>query len=144
MATTCPLPRRLEGVWIRAVLEHVLEPAQVVAEVHRVLAAGDIVYAETPFMQQVHEKAYDFTRFSRTGHRWLFRHFEKIAAGEIGGPGQSLVWSLRYFFRGADPLRPHRDGRRPAVLLAALFRSLNRIASRRRCHPRRVFSWSAC
>jgi hypothetical protein len=50
-------------------------------------------------MQQVHEKAYDFMRFSRSGHRWLFRRFEEIAAGEIGGPGQSLVWSLRYFFR---------------------------------------------
>ncbi|MBV8848299.1 MAG: class I SAM-dependent methyltransferase [Methylobacteriaceae bacterium] len=88
-----------EGVWIQAVLEHVLEPGEVVAEIHRVLGANGIVYAETPFMQQVHERAYDFTRFSRSGHRWLFRQFEEIAAGEIGGPGQSLVWSLRYFFR---------------------------------------------
>jgi SAM-dependent methyltransferase len=89
-----------DGVWIQAVLEHVLEPAKVVAEIHRVLADRGIVYAETSFMQQVHEKAYDFTRFSRSGHRWLFRGFAEIAAGEIGGPGQSLVWSLRYFFRG--------------------------------------------
>jgi len=88
-----------DGVWIQAVLEHVLDPHQVVSEIHRVLKPGGIVYAETPFMQQVHEGAYDFTRFSRSGHRWLFRHFEEIGSGDIGGPGQSLIWAIRYLAR---------------------------------------------
>jgi len=89
----------VDGVVIQAVLEHVLEPATVVAEVYRVLKPGGVVYAETPFMQQVHEGAYDFTRFSELGHRWLWRHFDEIDRGVIGGPGLSLYWCTRYFFR---------------------------------------------
>lgn len=88
-----------DGVWVQAVLEHVLEPATVVAEMHRVLRPSGIAYAETPFMQQVHERAYDFTRFTRSGHRWLFKRFEEISAGPVGGPGVALIWSIRYFMR---------------------------------------------
>ena len=62
-----------EGVWITAVLEHVLEPQLVVDEIWRVLKPAGLVYAETPFMAQVHMDAYDFTRFTASGHRWLFR-----------------------------------------------------------------------
>ena len=88
-----------DGVWIQAVLEHVLEPAAVVAELHRVLRAEGLVYAETPFMQQVHERAYDFSRFTQSGHRWLFRKFSEISAGPVGGAGVALAWSIRYFAR---------------------------------------------
>jgi SAM-dependent methyltransferase len=87
----------VDGVWIQAVLEHVLDPAQVVREMHRVLKSDGIIYAETPFMQQVHEKAYDYTRFTESGHRWLFREFELIDSGSVLGLGTSLVWSIRYF-----------------------------------------------
>ena len=89
----------VDGVIIQAVLEHVLEPAAVVAEIYRVLKPGGIVYAETPFMQQVHEGAYDFTRFTELGHRWLWRQFDEIDRGVIGGPGLSLYWSARYLCR---------------------------------------------
>lgn len=88
-----------DGVWIQAVLEHVLEPATVAAEIHRVLKPQGLVYAETPFMQQVHERAYDFSRFTRSGHRWLFRKFDEIDAGAVTGPGIALLWSIRYFSR---------------------------------------------
>jgi SAM-dependent methyltransferase len=88
-----------DGVWIQAVLEHVLDPAIVVAEIHRVLKPSGVVYAETPFMQQVHERAYDFTRFTQSGHRWLFRQFTEISAGPVSGAGVALLWSIRYFFR---------------------------------------------
>jgi len=85
-----------DGVWIQAVLEHVLDPPALVAEIHRVLKPKGLVYADTPFMQQVHEQAYDFTRFTLSGHRWLFRDFEEIDAGAVGGAGKALVWSIRY------------------------------------------------
>src|SRR6185369_14558277 len=88
-----------DGVWVQAVLEHVLEPATVVAELHRVLRLDGLVYAETPFMQQVHEQAYDFSRFTQSGHRWLFRRFSEISAGPVGGAGVALAWSIRYFSR---------------------------------------------
>jgi SAM-dependent methyltransferase len=110
----------VDGVIIQAVLEHVLEPAAVVAEIYRVLKPGGVVYAETSFMQQVHEGAYDFTRFTELGHRWLWRQFEEIHRGVIGGPGLSLYWSARYFWRAVLGRRRLAD----AISLPALAASL--------------------
>lgn len=87
-----------DGVWIQAVLEHVIEPSKVVSEIYRVLNKKGIVYAETPFMQQVHEGAYDFTRFTVLGHRYLFKDFEMIEIGGNKGPEFVLAWAVRYFF----------------------------------------------
>lgn len=86
-------------VCIQAVLEHVVDPVQVVSEIVRVLKPGGFVYAETPFLQHVHEGAYDFWRFSESGHRLLFGAFEAIDRGTLGGPGLSLYWAVRQFWR---------------------------------------------
>lgn len=88
-----------DGVIVQAVLEHVVDPYRCVAEIHRVLKDGGIVYAETPFMQQVHGGAYDFTRFTWLGHRRLFREFRELKSGTCGGPGMALAWSWEYFWR---------------------------------------------
>jgi SAM-dependent methyltransferase len=90
----------VDGVVIQAVLEHVLDPPQVVAEAHRVLRDGGIVYVETPFLQQVHAGPYDFTRYTSSGHRFLLRNFEEIAAGPVAGPGTQLLWSIDHLVRG--------------------------------------------
>jgi hypothetical protein len=67
----------IEGVIATAVLEHVLAPETAVAEIQRVLKPGGVVYSEIPFMQQVHEGAYDFTRYSHLGHRKMFCNFRQ-------------------------------------------------------------------
>jgi SAM-dependent methyltransferase len=85
-----------DAVWIQAVLEHVLDPWRVVDEIHRVLKPSGLLYADTPFMAQVHEGAYDFTRFTLSGHRWLLRRFEEIEAGPVAGAGTVLSWSAQY------------------------------------------------
>ena len=95
-----PLPDEgFDAVVIQAVLEHTLQPCDVVEEIWRVLKPDGLVYAETPFMQQVHEGAYDFTRFSESGHRYLFRRFEAISTGVSGGPGIQFMWSVDYLAR---------------------------------------------
>ncbi|WP_158275569.1 class I SAM-dependent methyltransferase [Maritimibacter sp. 55A14] len=86
----------VDAVWIQAVLEHVLTPATVADEIWRVLKPGGIVYAETPFLQPVHEAGYDFTRFTESGHRRLFRKFDLIDCGVVRGPGTVLFQILRY------------------------------------------------
>ncbi|HEV8559968.1 MAG TPA: class I SAM-dependent methyltransferase [Actinophytocola sp.] len=90
----------VDAVLVQAVLEHVLEPTAVVAEIHRVLADDGLVYAETPFLQQVHAGAYDFTRYTASGHRYLFRRFSEIDAGAVAGPGTQLLWSIEHIVRG--------------------------------------------
>jgi SAM-dependent methyltransferase len=87
----------VDAVCVQAVLEHVVDPIRVVAEIERVLKPNGVVYAETPFMQQVHEGRFDFTRFTHLGHRRLFRRFEELDSGAVGGPGMALAWSWRYF-----------------------------------------------
>jgi SAM-dependent methyltransferase len=90
----------VQAVVTQAVLEHVLDPWQVAREIHRVLANGGLVYAETPFMQQVHAGAYDFTRFTSSGHRYLFRQFDEIRSGPVAGSGTQLLWSVDHVARG--------------------------------------------
>jgi len=91
------LAETFDGVVVQAVLEHVCDPYRCVDEIHRVLLPKGIVYAETPFMQQVHEGPYDFTRFTHLGHRRLFRKYKEIESGIACGPGMALAWAYRYF-----------------------------------------------
>jgi SAM-dependent methyltransferase len=86
-----------DAVIIQAVLEHVMDPCRCVEEIHRVLKYEGIVYAETPFMQQVHAGKYDFSRFTHLGHRRLFRFFEELRSGPACGPGMALAWAYQYF-----------------------------------------------
>jgi SAM-dependent methyltransferase len=105
----------VDGVIVQAVLEHVLDPAAVVAEIHRVLRTGGMVYADTPFMQQVHSGPYDFTRFTDSGHRYLFRNFDCIDSGCVAGAGTALRWSLDNFVRALT--RSRRAGRVTSLCL---------------------------
>jgi SAM-dependent methyltransferase len=90
----------VDAAVVQAVLEHVLDPNMVVGEIHRVLRPGGLVYSETPFLQQVHAGPYDFGRYTSSGHRYLFRWFEEIAAGPVAGPGTQLLWSVDHTTRG--------------------------------------------
>jgi SAM-dependent methyltransferase len=89
-----------DGVWVQAVLEHVYRPDIVVAEIARVLAPGGLVYAETPFLQPVHEGAYDYTRFTVSGHRLLFGAFSEVRSGVLGGPGAVTNLAMRGLIGG--------------------------------------------
>jgi SAM-dependent methyltransferase len=133
-----PLPDgSVDAVVIQAVLEHVLDPPRVVAEIWRVLRPAGLVYAETPFLQQVHAGAYDFTRFTASGHRWLFRAFEELDAGPVAGPGTQMLWSVDHLARGV--LRSPTGGR----LVRAAFSWL-RLLDRTAAAPFALDGASAC
>tara|TARA_B100000886_G_scaffold337886_1_gene299571 strand:- start:19754 stop:20647 length:894 start_codon:yes stop_codon:yes gene_type:complete len=87
-------------VIIQAVIEHVLDPDKVVSEIFRVLKNNGLVYSETPFMQSVHEGAYDFTRYTHSGHRWLFKSFEEISSGVIQGGFTATLFIFSYCLSG--------------------------------------------
>jgi len=86
-----------EGIWIQAVLEHVADPVRVTEEIHRTLKPDGVIYSEIPFIQQVHEGAYDFTRFTVVGHRYLFKKFSEVSIGPLKTAEDGLTWSFRYF-----------------------------------------------
>ncbi len=94
-----PFKNETFDVIAQAVLEHIFDPWRCAAEIHRVLRRKGTVYAETPFMQQVHAGRYDFTRFTHLGHRRLFRAFEEIESGATCGAGMALAWSYCYFLK---------------------------------------------
>jgi SAM-dependent methyltransferase len=118
-----------DGVWIQAVLEHAVEPQVVVGEIARVLASDGIVYAETPFMQQVHEGAYDFTRFTVLGHRYLSGDFEAIDFGGLNGPGLVMAWAARYL--AWSVFRTRAIGRLVGVAFGVLMRPLVLLESKK-------------
>ena len=101
-----------DGVVVQAVLEHVVDPVRCVAEIYRVLRRDGVVYAETPFMQQVHAGPYDFTRFTHVGHRRLFRKFEELDSGATCGPGMALAWSFTSFLQSFASSRLQRSAAR--------------------------------
>jgi SAM-dependent methyltransferase len=85
------LPGSFDACVAIAVLEHVADPYRCVEEIVRVLRPGGYVYAETPFLSPVHMGAHDFTRFTYLGHRRLFRYFDDVKSGMVGGPGSSAM-----------------------------------------------------
>jgi SAM-dependent methyltransferase len=85
------------GVICQTVLEHTVNSEQAVAEIHRVLKPGGIVYVEVPFLQPVHMTS-DFRRYTLMGLETLFRDFEKIKSGVNGGIGSAFTMVGVNFF----------------------------------------------
>jgi SAM-dependent methyltransferase len=85
-----------DGVVAQSVLQHVSDARRCVEEIHRVLKPGGLLYAEVPFVQQGMGR-YDFLRFTLVGQRRLFRSFEEIGSGAVGGPAMALAWSYEHF-----------------------------------------------
>jgi SAM-dependent methyltransferase len=113
--------RCFDGVITTAVLEHVMYPERVAAEIGRVLKPGGMLYSEMPFMQQVHEGAYDFTRFTLSGHRRLFNHFDEIESGLVAGPATALLWSIENFALAFTANRPARLAIKAAIRLGLFW-----------------------
>ena len=110
-----------DAVITTAVLEHVLRPETVASELARVVRSGGLLYSELPFMQQVHEGAYDFTRYTLSGHRRLLNRFRELESGLVAGPGTALVWTVE--------------------ALAAAFFSSPRLSHAARLGARLLFFW---
>ena len=70
---------------------------QLLLRVPEVLAAYGLIYTTTPFRKQVHMGEFDFTRYTRSGHRWLFREFREDDSGLATSPASVLIWSVEYF-----------------------------------------------
>jgi SAM-dependent methyltransferase len=87
----------VDGLLIQGVLEHVLDPQQIVREILRVLKRGAPVFSEVPFIQHYHLDPVDFRRWTHYGFAHLFREFELESAGVCAGPASALTDMLTEF-----------------------------------------------
>jgi len=86
---------QLDTVILQAVLEHVPEPDEVIAEAFRVLRPGGHLYLEVPFLQGFHADPHDYQRYTLEGLRRKLRRFDEVRCGVSVGPFCTLVWILR-------------------------------------------------
>lgn len=121
-----------DAVLAIAVLEHVADPFRTVEEIRRVLKPGGLVYAITPFMQQVHLGRFDFTRFTALGHRRLFNWFDEIRTGVVNGPGMVVTWSVEYLLSSfSETPLIHRSLRTASRFVAWPFLLLDGFLARK-------------
>jgi SAM-dependent methyltransferase len=98
-AERLPFPANLfQRVECDAVLEHVRSPANVMAEMTRVLAPGGYLHLVTPFCHPFHEYPKDYRRFSVDGLKELAGpELEVVAEGWRTGPTATmLVFTIEY------------------------------------------------
>lgn len=89
-----------------AVLEHLEEPEQALAECYRLLKPGGSVIYSVPFIWHLHEEPRDFYRFSQYGLKYLFEKvgFDVLEIKPLAGFwvtfGQLFIYNLYRFNRG--------------------------------------------
>lgn len=87
----------VDGAVCKFVLEHVPDPARVVAEVLRVLKPGGVFFVAVPFVEPFHLDPGDYQRYSVDGLKRLCAGFRPLEAGAYFGPASALVEVLREF-----------------------------------------------
>ena len=81
-----------------AVLEHVPEPRDVIAEAFRVLKPGAYIFTVIPFNQPFHASPHDYQRYTLKGIKYLHRDFELVEAGIYSGPISAILWMSQEAF----------------------------------------------
>ncbi len=78
-----------------SVFEHLENPDLAAKNIYKVLKNRGILYSEIPFLQSVHEKDFDFTRYTMKGHLKLFKNLNPIEYGKSKGFYIALLWMIR-------------------------------------------------
>jgi len=123
---------RFDHVLLTQVLEHIPEPAQVLAELHRVLAPGGTLWLTAPLFYAEHEKPYDFFRYTRFGLRHLLEGagFEVCEVEWMEGYLGTLSYQARVMSRSLPSSRGDYGGGPTGLALALTARVARRAAGR--------------
>ena len=132
---------RFDHVLLTQVLEHIPEPARVVAELHRVLKPGGTLWLTAPLFYAEHERPYDFFRYTQFGLRHLLESagFEVLELDWMEGYLGTLSYQARLMGRSL-PSSPRGLRRRPHGHRAGVRREAvqaHRAACRRRARETR-------
>lgn len=87
-----------DAVICKAVLEHVSEPHQAVAEIYRVLKPGGKALIYVPFLYSYHgNKDYkDYFRYTPDGLNYLFRDFSSVEIIPVRGAIETWLYLLPF------------------------------------------------
>jgi ubiquinone/menaquinone biosynthesis C-methylase UbiE len=124
--------RRFDHVLLTQVLEHLPEPATVLAELNRVLKPGGALWLTAPFSYAEHERPYDFYRYTQFGLRHLLVRagFAVRELEWLEGYFGTLSYQVRLMSQALPPGREAYGGGRRGLGMA-LAAILARHAGRR-------------
>lgn len=96
-----------DAIICNAVLEHVRNPGEVMAEFRRVCRAGGTLYLCVPFMQPEHLDPTDFQRYTIDGLRELVSNhgFEVLHAEGLHPAMSTIGWVALEWLRGTEGWR---------------------------------------
>ena len=126
-----------DGVILQAVLEHVVDENDTLAESYRVLRPGGRLLVEIPFIQGDHPAPGDYRRYTEQGLRQIVeRHgFRTESSGVAVGPASALAWVLAEFLAllvSVRSRRLYRLARLGTTFVAWPVKFLDRVLDR---HP---------
>ncbi|MBC7249757.1 MAG: class I SAM-dependent methyltransferase [Anaerolineae bacterium] len=86
-----PFPENsFERVFLMEVLEHVYDPAQALAEIYRVLKPGGVLIFSVPFVFPLHDRPFDYFRFTKHGIELLLRNYDQVNIVERNNYGETI------------------------------------------------------
>lgn len=102
---------RFDLVFCSQVLEHVPEPAKMLAELNRVLKPGGTLWLSAPLFYEEHDRPYDFYRYTQYGFRFLLEQakFTVVQMNWMEGYFGTLAYQLAVAYRSL-PTRPRAYG----------------------------------
>jgi SAM-dependent methyltransferase len=89
----------VDTVTCNAVIEHVPNPANLVAEMARVLKPGGFAQLMVPFVFPFHAYPGDYQRYSESGILELTRAFEQVELRVLTGPTSAMLVMFREYLR---------------------------------------------
>jgi SAM-dependent methyltransferase len=123
---------RFDHVLLTQVLEHIPEPPTVLAELHRVLKPGGMLWLTAPLFYAEHEKPYDYFRYTQFGLRHLLEG-AGFAVEEIDwmeGYLGTLSYQARVLSRSLPSTRGDYGGGLRGLALATTAKLSKRAARR--------------
>jgi len=86
-----------DAIICNAVLEHVVNPDEVMSEFHRVCRPGGVLYLTVPFLQPEHLDPTDYQRYTLRGLERLVTHhgFEVTESGGVHSVYVTVAWIAR-------------------------------------------------
>jgi ubiquinone/menaquinone biosynthesis C-methylase UbiE len=74
--------QQFDAVIMAETLEHIHSPHLALENVHRILKEGGRLILTTPFIFPIHDRPYDYYRYTRYGLEYLLRHFHDVSIKE--------------------------------------------------------------